>query len=80
MLFRSVPHLRDLRSELLLKLVLGERLGIDQAAMLQAQHEVVASATTRLAELADATPDDVIARWRWENAKAALAFLDYLIE
>ena len=79
-LVQPVPHLRDLRSELLLKLVLGERLGIDQAAMLQAQHEVVASATTRLAELADATPDDVIARWRWENAKAALAFLDYLIE
>ena len=36
-LVQPVPHLRDLRSELLLKLVLGERLGIDQSAMLQAQ-------------------------------------------
>jgi PadR family transcriptional regulator AphA len=77
-LVEPVPHLRDLRSELLLKLVLGERLHRDQSAMLRSQHRIVEVATERLGALAQHTPDDMIARWRWESAKAALAFLDHL--
>jgi DNA-binding PadR family transcriptional regulator len=77
-LIEPVQHLRDLRSELLLKLVLGQRLGCNQTTMLREQHHIVAIATDRLATLAHSAPDDMIARWRWESAKAALAFLDHL--
>jgi DNA-binding PadR family transcriptional regulator len=74
-----VQHLRDLRSELLLKLVLANRCEVDIAEMLIAQR-------ARVVEIADALRrnddrndhDDVVALWRSELADAALRFLDQL--
>lgn len=72
-----VEHLRDLRSELLLKLVLAEHAGIDISDMLRLQR-------LRVAELAaafDETParSDIVQMWRQESAGAALRFLDRLV-
>jgi DNA-binding PadR family transcriptional regulator len=71
-----VEHLRDLRSELLLKLVLAERCDVDLGAMLVRQRALIAATADRL-ELASADdPADVVARWRSESSRAALRFLD----
>ncbi|MEQ8439122.1 MAG: PadR family transcriptional regulator [Ilumatobacter fluminis] len=67
-----VLHLRDLRSELLLKLVFAERLDIDVTAMVQDQRIVV----DELAEALAAGDDpDVVTLWRAESAAAAQRFL-----
>jgi DNA-binding PadR family transcriptional regulator len=74
-----VEHLRDLRSELLLKLVLATHCDIDLQGMLAAQLE-----HTRL--LADAlssgsaigAPHDPVMLWRSESANAAVRFLERL--
>lgn len=73
-----VEHLRDLRSELLLKLVLASLNSVAVDAMLAAQVGIVDVATDRLRNQSEQAPDDLIARWRWENAKAAQAFLRHL--
>ena len=83
-LVTPVTHLRDLRSELLLKLVLGELCGIDMVPMLQRQR----MHTARLAEalVTDVTAQegasssaDVVRLWRQEQSQAALRFLDAAI-
>lgn len=68
-----VPHVRDLRSELLLKLVFAERYGIDVSEMLVRQREIVATQADRLASGPD---DDVVAVWRSEATEAARRFID----
>ena len=74
-----VAHLRDVRSELLLKIVLAEQCGIDIADMLVEQRrQVAAMHATLSAQAADS--DDVIAVWRRESASAALSFLDIVID
>lgn len=75
---RPVPHLRDLRSELLLKLVLADRCGIDARPMLARQRERVAAMAQSLAEHAE--PTDVVDLWRVESSQAALRFLDRLLD
>jgi PadR family transcriptional regulator AphA len=69
-------HLRDVRSELLLKLVLAEQLGVDVHDMLRAQREQVLSIA---AAREGADPHDVVALWRHESAEAVLRFLDALL-
>ncbi|MEY2754990.1 MAG: hypothetical protein RJB65_1348 [Actinomycetota bacterium] len=73
-----VAHLRDLRSELLLKLVLARLNGVRTTALVRRQREVVA----RMVAVTDAaiieTPDDVVALWRAESARAAQRFLESL--
>ncbi len=73
-----VAHLRDLRSELLLKLVIAEQCGIDVAAMLTKQRERVASIATGLDHqvIDPGGRHDVVALWRREAAGAALRFID----
>ena len=69
-----VEHLRDLRSELLLKLVLAERARLATADLLTAQRTVIE-------QLIDNGPihrGDVVALWRHEAIRAALRFLDQL--
>jgi DNA-binding PadR family transcriptional regulator len=79
-----VEHLRDLRSELLLKLVIAERCGIDVDQMLVRQRAIVAdlAAAVAPADHADAADQagvaDVVLLWRHETATAALRFLDQL--
>jgi PadR family transcriptional regulator AphA len=75
---QPVAHLRDVRSELLLKLLLGERLGVDRGALVAAQREAFAPAVAALADAAaSATGDDaVVAAWRHESALAVARFLE----
>jgi DNA-binding PadR family transcriptional regulator len=75
-----VPHLRDLRSELLLKLVLAERCDIDVGPMLVAQRDRIQAMADGFAARTDAeAPVDVVAMWRDEASHASLRFLDRLL-
>ena len=72
-----VDHLRDLRSELLLKLVLAEQCGIDVTDMLEQQHVIVRQLARTIADQADhADRSDPVLEWRREASDAALRFLD----
>ncbi|MEO5724814.1 MAG: PadR family transcriptional regulator [Ilumatobacteraceae bacterium] len=77
-----VEHLRDLRSELLLKLVLSQLNGVDRQPLLRAQRDLVRHIADRRSSAADGRVaiDDVVGLWRRESAHAALHFLDNLIE
>jgi PadR family transcriptional regulator AphA len=70
-----VDHLRDLRSALLLKLVLADLVGVETAGLIEAQRARV----TELAQaLGEPDPGDVVALWRDESAQAAARFLERL--
>lgn len=71
-----VPHLRDLRAELLLKLALAERHGVDVTDMLARQQEIVDEQARSLAAAAAHDPTDVVTLWRIESTEAARRFLD----
>lgn len=73
-----VLHLRDLRSELLLKLVLADLCGVDVAPMAAAQRAHIAEMADLLRAQVDDDPSDVVALWRSEASRAALRFLDRL--
>lgn len=73
-----VEHLRDLRSELLLKLVIGELNDIDTTEMLRRQRTHVARLAAAIGRHLEASPDDLVVRWRFESSQAALRFLDGL--
>lgn len=77
-----VAHLRDLRSELLLKLILGGLRNIDPFPLLVAQREQIAAQSEALdAQVDDLDPGrDVVALWRSESSRGAMRFLDRLIE
>jgi DNA-binding PadR family transcriptional regulator len=79
---RPVAHLRDIRSELLVKLVLLERAGGDRRALVEAQ---LAALSPRLGELGPdppsaATAEGAIDRWRYETACATHRLLTALLE
>jgi DNA-binding PadR family transcriptional regulator len=75
-----VPHLRDLRSALLLKLVIGQLTGNDMKPLVDAQHRRVSVlAAAYAAELEQGAPAaDVVAMWRFEATQAAIRFLERL--
>jgi PadR family transcriptional regulator AphA len=66
-----VHHLRDLRSELLLKLVVAEVNDIDTTALVSAQRLIVDEFVQ-----ANRGSRDVVTAWRHEMALAAKRFLD----
>ena len=75
-----VPHLRDLRSELLLKLILTELRGMDPTPLLSRQRDIVAYlAATFDDQVAGAPSADVVLLWRAESARAAVNFIDTLL-
>jgi DNA-binding PadR family transcriptional regulator len=74
-LTQPVEHLRDLRTEFLLKLVLCDRSSIDTAALVHSQRKQLTPAITALT---DRDPGDVVALWRHESAQAAARFLEHL--
>ena len=74
---RPVRHLRDLRSELLLKLQLARTLGVDSSTLIESQRRVVSELRQSLASSQDG--DDIVSQWRIESADAALRFLDALV-
>jgi DNA-binding PadR family transcriptional regulator len=74
-----VEHLRDLRAELLLKLALAERCGVDVSDMLEAQrHRIEAQAASLSTVAFDGAGSvlDVVALWRFEASQAGLRFLE----
>ena len=73
-----VLHLRDLRSELLLKLIIADICAIDVAPMLDRQHTHIAELAEAITAHLDAEPRDVVALWRSEASNGALRFLDRL--
>jgi hypothetical protein len=75
-----VTHLRDLRSELLLKLVIADVCGIDVTAMLDRQRAHVADLSEAIDAQIGADPADIVALWRGESSQAALRFLDRLLD
>ena len=74
----AVPHIRDLRSELLLKMTFLRRAGKPLAALLEAQREVVAGKAGALE--ARAEDGDVADLWRATMAQAALGFIERALE
>jgi len=71
-----VTHLRDLRSELLLKLIVADICQIDISQMLDAQHLHITQMAEAITRHVEANPNDVVALWRVESANAALRFLE----
>lgn len=72
-LVAPVEHLRDVRSGLLLKLLLHDRLGLDPATLLRAQREAFAPVFARHSD--EPPPSDLVALWRHHSAAAVEAFL-----
>jgi DNA-binding PadR family transcriptional regulator len=71
-----VAHLRDMRSELLLKLIIAERCGIEIADMLDRQQAYIEEMADAIADQADTdSPVDVVDLWRHETSQTALRFL-----
>lgn len=71
-----VAHFRDLRSELLLKLVIADLCGIAIGDMLDRQHaHIEAMADAMAAQVDDDGAVDVVDVWRQEASQAALRFL-----
>lgn len=77
-LAEPVGHLRDVRSELLLKVVLCQVAGIDMSPLLAAQRAAFAPVARRLGTEARRAPGDPVIQWRSESSKAVLRFLDRL--
>jgi DNA-binding PadR family transcriptional regulator len=75
-LVTPVEHLRDVRGALLLKLVLGRRLGVDPAPLVVAQLDALGPHFAALATEPD--PGDLVGLWRHHSALAVRAFLDRL--
>jgi DNA-binding PadR family transcriptional regulator len=77
-LVEPVDHVRDLRSALLLKLVLGRRAGVDQRAMLARQQDLLTAIEASFApRLAAATgTDHLLLQFRLETTRAAARFVD----
>ena len=73
-----VVHLRDLRSELLLKLIIAKKCEIDITAMLERQRTHIAEVAGAITNQIDNEPGDVVALWRSEFSNASLRFLDRL--
>jgi DNA-binding PadR family transcriptional regulator len=72
---RPVGHLRDVRTELLCKLVLGARAGIDPAPLLETQLRAFEPAFRALARQARQRDADVVDRWRYSSSQAVRQFL-----
>lgn len=70
-----VEHLRDMRSEFLVKCLLMQRSGNDTVDFVRAQRNALEARTSSLIAK---TSRDVISLWRREQARAALRFLDEL--
>ena len=70
-----VEHLRELRTEFLLKLTLCRRAGLDPATLIERQRAALAAP---IEALRSAEPNDPVELWRQESATAAARFLDHL--
>jgi DNA-binding PadR family transcriptional regulator len=78
---QPVDHFRDVRGELLLKLVLCGMAGVDPGPLLERQRAVFAPMVAALATPGGRrrTPADPVEVWRFESSRAVLRFLDRMI-
>src|SRR6187431_862322 len=67
-LHTPVAHLRDLRSEMLLKLIIADICEIDISSMLERQHARIVELDAAIATHLEAEPADVVALWRSESS------------
>jgi PadR family transcriptional regulator AphA len=76
-LLEPVAHIRDLRAELLVKLLLLERRGLDPSLLIHRQSERLVSITAALGERAASASgaEALVARWRATMAQTAAEFL-----
>ncbi len=75
-----VEHVRDLRSELLLKLILADVCEIDISVVLDEQRRQIAALGARFAAAVGGSGDfDLVASWRAHATGAAVGFLDEVI-
>ena len=72
---RPVAHLREMRTEFLLKI----QLGAPANELARAQLEAFAPTFAGLARAARAEPNDVVVCWRAESAEATRRFLQSLV-
>ena len=78
-LVEPVEHLRDVRAELLLKLVLCDLLGIDTKGLIAAQKKQFEPIAVNLRRSARSAPlADPVEVWRDESSRSVLRFLDRL--
>jgi len=79
---RAVEHIRDLRSELMLKLLFHDRAGLDAGPLLREQTLVLARAERALErQLASAEDfERTLVLWRLSVARAALSFVEALLD
>jgi DNA-binding PadR family transcriptional regulator len=77
-LAEPVGHVRDMRSALVLKLVLGMRAGADQRDMLKRQQELLAAIESSFAPrlAAAAGTEQLLLEFRLESTRAAARFVD----
>jgi molybdopterin-binding protein len=71
-------HLREVRTELLVKLALRGRAGLDNETLLAAQQQVFETPIEHLTSTHDG--DDIVDMWRRENARAVRRFLDQALQ
>jgi PadR family transcriptional regulator AphA len=78
---KPVSHVRDARSELLLKLLLLDRAGIDTTPLLRAQAALVGPMLESLRSQLERSNgfDQTIVRWRIYSTEALARFLDDLL-
>jgi DNA-binding PadR family transcriptional regulator len=74
---RPVAHPREVRSELLIKLALLDRIGADASDLLTRQHAQLAPVAAALSNRLDGTSgfQHTLALWRSESISATLRFL-----
>ena len=73
-----VQHVRDVRTELLMKLALRQRAGLDTRLLLLAQRAVLEPTIEVLASAA--ADDGLVELWRREQARAVRRFLDEALD
>ena len=75
-LSEPVDHLRDVRTELILKLVLGDQRGLDPRPLLREQQACFEPVLVALRSAARTRNADDVDRWRYESSLAVRRFLD----
>ncbi len=78
-----VEHVRDLRSELMLKLLFGERAGSDPSPLLRAQAALLSRTELTLEQqvrAAAAEFERTLVLWRLSVVRAALSFVEGLLD
>jgi DNA-binding PadR family transcriptional regulator len=74
-----VQHVRDARADLMLKLLFLDRAGKDPAPLLVAQRERFEAIAAELEKAEEEGFARTLALWRLENTRAAIRFVDALV-